>query len=277
MQPSTTTQIAKWLTAGFFFIILAFPFWLQDLVFAQQQDSKLLPFFDNQDNPIPVGFPPGQKLDITPPPPKLNSFDKAVLKVCGPIATRVNATQFKNLLSYYPDVIEKLQKITEGELQLGRKEKADFLLDLTDIWFKHQAFEHIFCGQIYNIHKIGGLHFYGRYLELQNKGIGGLLANNNEHQEVVQGVIYRMGIMIKQGEQIVSDHIKGYSYLTNAEDILLDATKIFKLQGEREGDCIYNVRDWKTGKSFPSVFVRKEKAIVTFYPDATPHGQQCRN
>ncbi|MDF5730472.1 MAG: EndoU domain-containing protein, partial [Rhizonema sp. PD38] len=93
----------------------------------------------------------------------------------------------------------------------------------------------------------------------------------------VNGYIYTMGIMIKQGDKIVSDRIKGYSYLTNAEDILLDATKIFKLQGDHQGDCIYNVRDWKTGKSFPSVFVRKEKAIITFYPDATPHGQQCRS
>ncbi|WP_413198925.1 EndoU domain-containing protein, partial [Nostoc piscinale] len=71
--------------------------------------------------------------------------------------------------------------------------------------------------------------------------------------------------------------IKGYSYLSNAEEMLIDATRAFKLQGNQEGACIYNVRDSETGTTFPTVFVRKNKAIVTFYPDATPQGKKCRN
>lgn len=256
--------------------LLASPVWLYTPVYAQQQDTKLIPFFDNENNPIPVGFPPGEKLDISPPAPKLNPFDKAVLNICGSIGTRVSRSKFEQLLSYYPDVLQKLHKVTNGELRPGRKTKAHFLEDLTDIWFKNKGFEHIFCGEIYNANDIGGLHFYGRYLELQNKGIGGRLPNNSQREEVVPGLIYTMGVVIKQGDGTVRDVIKGYGYQSTAQEMLLDVTKIFKLQGDTEGACIFNVQDQETGKTFPAVFVRKEKAIITFYPDATPKGKKCK-
>lgn len=120
------------------------------------------------------------------------------------------------------------------------------------------------------------MHFYGRYLQLQNQGIGGRLPNNRQREEVVPGVIYTMGVVIKQGNQTVKDVIKGYSYLSNAEEMLLDATLAFKKQKNTEGTCIYNVLDQETGKTFPNVFVRKNQAIITFYPDATPQGSKCR-
>lgn len=276
MQLKIAIQLAKLVASGFTILLLAFPLWVQKPVNAQQ-DPKLLPFFDNEDNPVPVGFPAGQQLDISPPPPKLNPFDEAVLKICGPISTRISSNKFKQLLSYYPDVLQKLQKVSGGELRPGRKQKAEFIEDLTNIWFKSRGFEHIFCGEIYNANDIGGLHFYGRYLELQNQGIGGRLANNQAREEVVPGVIYTMGVVIKQGNTIVTDVIKGYSYVTNAQEMLLATTQVFKAQGNTEGACIYNLRDQETGKSFPTVFVRKEKAIITFYPDATPKGEKCKS
>lgn len=259
-------------------VLLASQFIWQNPGDAQpQKDTQLLPFFDNIYNPVFVRFPAGQQVDITPSPPLLNSFDKAVLKLCGPIGTRVSSNNFKQLFSSYPDVLQKIQQVSGGEFRLGRRNKAQFLEDLTNIWFQRRGFEHIFCGEIYNANDIGGLHFYGRYLQLQNEGIGGRLANNQGREEVIPDVIYTMGIVIKQKNRTVTDVIKGYGYLSNAEEILLDATKIFKLQGNNEGTCIYNVRDRETGKSFPTVFVSKEKAIITYYPDATPQGAKCKS
>jgi hypothetical protein len=265
-------QLAKTLA----FVLLTAPLCWQNPV-AAQPEQKLLPFFDNVDNPVRVGFPRGQQVDITPLPPKLNSFDQAVLATCGPIGTRVSPNKFKQLMAAYPEVLQKLQKVSGGELFSGRKNKAQFLDDLTNIWFKRRGFEHIFCGEIYNANDIGGLHFYGRYLQLQNQGIGGRLPNNQRREEVVPGVIYTMGVVIKQGNQTVTDVIKGYSYISNAEEMLLDATQAFKKQKNTEGACIYNVRDQDTDRTFPTVFVRKDQAIITFYPDATPQGARCRN
>ncbi|MBE9106285.1 EndoU domain-containing protein [Nostoc cf. edaphicum LEGE 07299] len=278
MQPNSLTNRSKQMINLFAFLLLVSSFCWQNSVKVQaQSNTQLLPFFDNTDNPVPVRFPAGQQVDITPPPPLLNPFDKAVLKLCGPIGTRVSPNNFKQLLSYYPDVLQKIQQVSGGELRPGRRNKAQFLEDLTNIWFQRQGFEHIFCGEIYNAKDIGGLHFYGRYLQLQNEGIGGRLPNNQGREEVIPNVIYTMGVVIKQKNRTVTDVIKGYGYLSNAEEMLLDATKIFKLQGNTQGVCIYNVRDQETGKSFPTVFVSKEKAIVTYYPDATPQGAKCKS
>ncbi|BAY76427.1 hypothetical protein NIES25_28760 [Nostoc linckia NIES-25] len=277
MQPSSVSNRLKQIVEVFAILLLS-SFFSPNLVEAQpQENTKLLPFFDNVNNPVPVGFPAGQQVDITPPPPQLNSFDRAVLKICGPIGTKVSANSFKQLLSSYPDVLQKVQQVSGGELRPGRRNKEQFLEDLTNIWFQRRGFEHIFCGEIYNANDIGGLHFYGRYLQLQNQGIGGRLPYNQGREEVVPGVIYTMGVVIKQKNRTVRDVIKGYGYLSNAEEILLDATKIFKLQGNNEGTCIYNVRDRETDQSFPTIFVREEKAIVTYYPDATPVGAKCKN
>lgn len=249
---------------------------LQNSTQAQsQQDTNLIPFFDNQNNPVPVGFPKGQQLDISPPAPQLNTFDQQVLKACGSIDSNVNPNVFKNLLASNPQVLDKIQQAVSGELRAGRRRKSDFIQDLTNIWFKNKGFQHIFCGEIYNDNDIGGLHFAGRYLQLQKEGIAGRLPNNSQREEVIPGVIYTMGVEIKQGNRIVRDVIKGYGYLSDASEMLVDATKAFKLQGNTEGNCIFNVKDAETGRTFPTVFVRKEKAIVTYYPDATPQGRMC--
>lgn len=263
--------------SGFLTVLLAFGVLLQlPSTATETQNQELIPFFDNEDNPVPLNFPSNQQLDISPPAPKLNAFDKDVLKACGTIGSNVLPNQFKQLLRKYPNVLEKIRRAVGGEIRPGRKRSSDFLQDLTNIWFQRKGFEHIFCGEIYNANDIGGLHFHGRYLQLQQQGIGGRLPNNQKNQEVVPGVIYTMGVVIKQPNRTVTDVIKGYGYLSNAEEMLIDVTKIFKQQGNNEGACIYNVRDNDTGKTFPTVFVRREGAIITYYPDATPKGASCR-
>ena len=239
------------LVSLFTLLLITYSLGLQNFVQAQsQQETKLIPFFDNLNNPVPVGFPRGQQLDISPPPPQLNAFAQEVLKACGSIGSNVNPNRFKNLLSANPQVLDKIQQVTGGELRAGRRRKSDFLQDLTNVWFHNKGFEHIFCGEIYNENDIGGFHFYGRYLHLQNQGIAGRLPNNSQREEVIPGVIYTMGVEIKQGNRVIRDVIKGYGYLSNAEEILVDATKAFKVQGNLEGACIYNIATTKSVRTY---------------------------
>ena len=61
--------------------------------------AKLFPpFFDHIDNPVPVDFPPGQAVDITPPPPRLGAFGRAVLDLCGALGDPVAPGDFASLL-----------------------------------------------------------------------------------------------------------------------------------------------------------------------------------
>ncbi|HEY9861033.1 MAG TPA: EndoU domain-containing protein [Candidatus Obscuribacterales bacterium] len=239
-------------------------------------NTTLLPFFDQANNLEVHRFPAGRPTDITPPPPNLTAFDQAVLQACGSIGSTVNANTFKQLMASHPEVLRQIQAAVEGELLPRRKTQAEFLDDLTAAWSNRGGFEHIFCGELEGPQKIGGLHFVGRYLQLQNEKMGGRLANNLNREEVEPGVLYTLGVVIKRGNQTWTDDIKGYPLISNAEEMLLDATKAFKAQGNAQGACLYRVQDQPTGKSYQAVFVKDRNAIVTFYPDATPSGKPCR-
>ncbi|MFB2973216.1 EndoU domain-containing protein [Aerosakkonema sp. BLCC-F183] len=239
--------------------------------------SQLKLFFDTVNNPEQLGFPRGKKVDITPPAPQLSEFDRDVLKTCGEIGTKLKASDFKQLMSNHPNVLREIKQAVGGQLLPVRNTEAEFLDDLTAIWSKREGFEHIFCGELETPTKIGGLHYFGRYLQLQNQGIGGRLPNNLQKEEVIPGVVYTLGVVIKKGDRTWRDPLKGYPLVTDAKELLLDATKAFKAQGNAQGACILPVQDRDTGKSYSAVFVKSRDAIVTFYPDATPSGKPCRN
>ena len=263
--------------------------------------STLKPFFDTVNNPEQHGFPRGRKEDITPPPPQLSAFDRDVLKICGEIGSRVSANDFKQLMLNnrnilleikqavggqllpvrrmlnHRDVLREIQKAVSGQLLPVRRTEAEFLDDLTAIWSRREGFEHIFCGELEATTKIGGLHYVGRYLQLQNERIGGRLPNNLQKEEVIPGVVYTVGVQIEKNNQTWRDDRKGYPLVTDAREMLLSVTKAYKLQGNAQGACILPVQDGDSGKSYNAVFVKDRNAIVTFYPDATPQGRPCRN
>lgn len=241
----------------------------------------LLPFFDTEDNPVPVENDT-QPRDISPKPPTLEPFDKKILALCnGEFDAPVDPKQFRQLIAYYPDVLRKLKQATGGELKPNRRSDEEFLDDLTAIWFGQRGFKHIFCGEK-DGRSIGGLHFYGRYIEFQEAGTAGRILKTSDgkdaREEVVDGEIYSFGVAIKQGDRIIAEHqIKGYPYVSNAQEMLIDATRAFKLfklpknAPEKESiACLYTISDPQAKQPFLAVFVKKAGAIRTYYPDATP-------
>ena len=235
--------------------------------------SGLLPFFDQDNNPVTVSVPRSRKVDITPVPPQLNAFDQKVLNTCGTFGSKVGTISIRRLLAESPQVVQQIKQAVGGELFSGRRSENQFRDDLVTIWSNRGAFEHIFCGQIRGSNQIGGLHFVGRYLQLQNQGIAGRLPNNSKAEEVIDGEIYTLGVEVRQGNRVVTkDSKKGYSYVSNAQEILIDATRAFKSfrnTSNANRACLYTVRD-SSAPPFKAVFVKTNRAIVTFYPDATP-------
>ena len=243
---------------------------------SQIPSKALLAFFDEIDNKEIHRFPAEELADITPPPPLLSEFDQAVLNACGPIGTKVKPSAFKQLMLDHPDLLQQIKDAVGGELLPTRNTDEEFLDDLTAVWNDREGFEHIFCGELEGPTKIGGLHFAGRYLQLQEQGIGGRLPKNLNKEEVVPGSIYTLGVVIKKDGKTWLDDIKGYGLVSDAQELLLDGTKAFKAQGGAEGACILPVEDDDTGTSYKAVFVKGSApgkaadAIVTLYPDATP-------
>ena len=70
----------------------------------------------------------------------------------------------------------------------GRNTDIEFLADTIEIWFKRHGFEHIFCGNIHN-GKLKGMHYVGRYLQLQEQGLAGKLPHNHEQEEAIVGAV----------------------------------------------------------------------------------------
>ncbi len=242
-----------------------------------QPSSSLLPFFDTEDNPVSVDFPSGAQKDISPPPPELETFDRKILALCGAgFNAPVSNVKFRQLMTFYPDVVLKLKQATGGELKPNRRSNSQFLDDLTAIWFEQKGFKHIFCGE-QDGRSIGGLHFVGRYLEFQQNGVAGrILRTSNGRkatQEVVDGEIYTFGVAIVQNGRVIAENpIKGYPYTLNAQEMLLEATrgfKLFKSTAKESKGCLLTIAIPGT-TPHQAVFVKKAGAIRTFYPDATP-------
>lgn len=244
--------------------------------------GQCLPFFDLVDNPVAIGV--GGTVDVTPPPPSLDAFDRAVNSLCGAAGTVVAEGEFKAMMRANPDVLERVRAYTGSRVfavRPVRDTQAAFLDDLTDAWFAVKAFDHIMCGEPGSGRKtIGGLHFYGRYLQLQETGEACRMANHRQN-EAVPGVLYTFGVVMKTKSGGIRRHArKGYGLTLSAEDLMKAATLAFaenptsKLESSA---CMLPIKD--DGKEFTAVFVRRANGIRTFYPDATPSTRDpaCRN
>lgn len=228
------------------------------------------PFFDTLDNPIRVR---GGRADVTPPPPELDAFDLAVNELCGTPGQRVSADAFRRLLGDHPALLEKIREFTGNRVFADRPAPVDtraFLDDLGDAWFGAHGFEHIFCGELEPDGDIGGLHFHGRYWQLQQQGLACRLDGERE-PEVVPGLIYTVGAQIRSGNGSYQHPIKGYGYTLSAQEILLAATRAFldnPTSSRRIDACLLALRE--DGGDHVVVFVRQSRGIRTFYPDASP-------
>ena len=238
----------------------------------KSQNVTFSPFFDSEDNP--VCLPKSGCVDATPEPPALDDFDLAVNEVCGEPGKVVSRQEFKDLMRSRPEVLVEIQDYTGGKVYGDRPAPetiAEYLDDLTDAWFNVHGFDHIFCGEPVPGGKIGGLHYHGRYLDLQQKGLAGRLDRNEGREEIEEGTIYTIGAVMKVNGQLAISRIKGYGYTLSAQDLLEIITKAFAdnpTRSDRSTACLLNVED--DGKSFATVFVRRSQGIRTFYPDASP-------
>jgi hypothetical protein len=242
-------------------------------------DSACLPFFDDETKLVEVKV--GGRVDITPKAPVINDFDKAIVATCGAPGKAVTGDEIASLLRAHPDVLDRIKAFTAGKVFAGRaahQSTEAYLADLTRAWTANRGFTHIFCGEPGSgSGKIGGLHFHARYLQLQNDGLACRMPNYRQN-EVVPGVTYTMGVLMKNAEgQFVRDARKGYGLTLSGEDLLKLATRAFAENGGERDDkstaCLVSVED--DGHKFKVVFARRAKGITTIYPDATPNGTAC--
>jgi hypothetical protein len=237
-----------------------------------QPSTECLSFFDALHNPVHVAV--GGNADITPSAPPIEPFGHAVNAVCGAPGKQTTEAEFKQLMRDHPQVLADVMAYTGGKVFADRDALSDpaaYLEDLAEAWYAVSAFDHIFCGETKGSSKVGGLHYHGRYQQLQASGDACRLPNHPQN-EVVDGSIYTMGVRMKRpsGGWAQSSY-KGYGLTFSAADILKLATRALTENPTRSSDstgCILAVNDG--GTRYDMVFVRRARGIRTFYPDATP-------
>ncbi len=245
------------------------------------RQAQCLPFFDDEANPVTIGH--GGTIDMTPKAPSLDAFDVALNDVCGAPGKVTTRDEFRGLMRAHPGVLDGLRAFTGGKVFAARPASATaeaYLADLTDAWYEVKAFDHIFCGEpnpAATGGKIGGLHFRARYLQLQRNGDACRMSNHAQN-EAVEGVIYTLGVHMKNASgRLVPDATKGYGLTLSGEDILKVVTRAFAenpTPSAGSTGCLLPVED--DGRAFKAVFVRRAAGIRTFYPDATPNGRGDR-
>lgn len=244
----------------------------------KKDHSACLMFFDNEANPIKTGK--GFK-DITPSAPTLNKFDREVLNLCGSPGKITTAEDFKSLMKSNTAVLKDLMEFTNGKVFQEKPKNVDihnYLNDLSEAWYALHAFDHIFCGEK-DGRSIGGLHFHGRYQQLERTNEICRM-NNFGSNEVIEGTVYSMGVEMKlPNNETLRHSIKGYGLTLSAKDILLSATKVFSenhTSSNESKHCILRLNDGDA--IYDMVFVRRSSGIRTYYPDATPEkNHQCKN
>jgi len=238
---------------------------------APASTEACLPFFDNADNPVKLK---NGQADITPPAPAIDAFGQAVNQVCGPSGKVTSRAEFVKLMKAHPEVLADVMRFTSGKVfgdEPATQDADVYLQALTRAWYDVHAFDHIFCGETEVDKKIGGLHFVGRYVQLQQTGEACRLPNFKSN-EVVPGSIYSMGVKMKKANgQWISHEIKGYGLTYSAADILKAGTRALAenpTSSSASTACLQRVADGQA--SYTMVFVRRKQGVRTFYPDATP-------
>lgn len=238
--------------------------------------SDCLPFFDNEDNPVDLD--PLGRVDVTPAAPEISPFGADVNRICGASGKETSKDEFKNLLRTHQEVLADLMKYTDGKVFGDRPALNDadsYLNDLADAWYALHAFDHIFCGEPKETDKIGGLHYYGRYLQLQESGEACRLPNFGKYEIDPAKGIYTFGVRMKMANGDWAEFgTKGYGLTLSAADILKAVTRAFAENPTSSDACILDVKDGDI--DFNAVFVRRSGGILTFYPDATPSSNDDR-
>lgn len=229
----------------------------------RDEPAGLAPFFDEDDR--------GPD-DPTPRPPALNALDRAVLKVCGGWGSRPKPAEFRAMLDdpALAGEVDRIYRALDGGILAGRRPPAQFKDELTSVWFDEDGFRHVFCGEPSG-GTVGGLHFAGRYLQMQEEGWGGMAARCNKTE--IAPPIYTFGVRYRIARGGLRTACpKGYGLNLDASEILIEATKGLKLMLPRTSGkamCLKKVAE-PGQRDYLAVFVIKNGAVRTFYPDASP-------
>ena len=209
--------------------------------------------------------------------PIITEFDQSALKTCGEWGNSVKYVDLNILFT--GKALHSIYEALDYTIMTKNADINAFAKELTSIWLGGGAFEHVICGQPGHPkdHKLGGLHYVGRYWEAQKHKWAGL--NKSCKKEEIKDSVYTIGVDFITPKGVVATKCpSGYNYDMNVYHIIVEGTKAFKEAYNQQGKdsnvaCLFH------NKQDDFVFVKKDDAIFTFYSDASPSAslKSCNN
>ncbi len=213
---------------------------------------KFAVFFDDKDD--------GPK-DMTPRAPELNALDRQILALCGPLGSQASRHDFAALLTRDGEIRNKLKAVLP----------ADNVVEAAaELWFARRGFEHVFCGQIKGS-SLAGMHWIGRYAELQSKDLAGRLPKNKK-ESLLKDRVYTVGVQAATDQGVVEDPEKGYAYGYDAATLLVEGTRAASAYPRAKG-CLVTTRSGQG--EIQQLLVLDHGALVTLYPVTKSKEQAC--
>jgi hypothetical protein len=219
----------------------------------------------------------------------LDAFDEAVLSVCGGWGRRVDKQVFINLLqdTRHDKVGETIYRGVDGTVRT-QQSRSRFVAELANIWFSENGFAHVFCGEP-SKRDLGGMHFFGRYLQAQQQGWAGYISVTGDQRarekcrkdkESIDSPIFATAIQYTVNNARNIKCLSGYDTEMNAADILIEATRAYKTARAKRSHgkfvCLHHVAGTASYSSHYAVFVTDGDGIRTFYPLTSSGFQQQR-
>lgn len=204
--------------------------------------------------------------------PTTTKFDELALKKCGDWGSAIVKEDLDILFS--GKVLQHLYVNLDKSVITKNADIDAFKKELVTVWLQNTAFEHVICGEPTGSHVLGGLHYVGRYLDLQKNHWGGL--NDSCAAQEIRDPVYTIGVdfLNSYGDMTVKCP-SGYNWNMNVIDILLEGTKAFKEASKNHSTekfaCTYTNEN-----NFHFTFVAKEGAITTFYPTVNEQKEPCQ-
>ena len=178
---------------------------------------------------------------MTPPPPPLDAFDRAVLEVCGPWGSVPRAAAFRAMLDR-PDLAADVDAIyTALGRGLGerRTDLDGFKSALTRVWFDQSGFEHIFCGEPGTGRSAGSITA-AAISSCRSRAMAGQMTRAECRITEIEPPVYTFGVTGTADRERADRQglPQGLPADLSARDILIEATLAFEsTMGRRAGRC----------------------------------------
>lgn len=229
-----------------------------------QLSTKCEPFFD-YDN----------KTSAAPEPPIMTNFGNGIVRACGAIGGKVSNHEFEALIYDNWNSLSKLYPTGWSTLT-----KNEIVSKLKQIWLTQDGFNHVFCGD-WDDGLIGGLHFRGRYLQLQNEEKA--CYKESPDEEIIDDKIYTIGVVSKDGSN--RHDKKGYALKQSALDLFSFGITAFEYCNSDANwkpyksnfDKVFYINDTDAKVDYQVICKATDQldkltyGILTIYPDATPN------